>query len=149
MKYGIDYGNKKSNIDQRTGIRYGVIPCDLVDHLWDYMEAVYSAECPHCGTEIEDVVCGHCDMENDVEELEPVCHKYEGNGYILITGGDCIDLWVIKSPLYTYSKFCSPCAPGACYLPDFIEGSTPDDNKCYCLGSEWFNGAPGYEVHRL
>jgi hypothetical protein len=147
--YGIDYGNRKSNIDLKTGIRFGVIPCNTIDFLWDSLEAVYILECRSCGKEIEDDICPDCNTENNFEEIEPLSWKYEKNGYILTTGSDCIDIFVIKSPFYTYAKFCSPCAPGACYLPDFITDDKPDNNKCYCLDSEWFEQAPNYKIYTL
>ncbi len=74
--------------------------------------------------------------------------EYEREGYKLLTDSSG-DLWVIKSPYFTYAQFCSPCAPGACHLRNPLE--SPDDgNKCYCLGSDWFddNKAP-YPVYSV
>ena len=42
MTYGIDYGNRKTNIDLETGIRFGVIPMHEVTQAWcDDAEPVY------------------------------------------------------------------------------------------------------------
>lgn len=62
--------------------------------------------------------------------------RYEQDGYVLQTdsGGD---LWVFKSPYFTYAQFCSPCAPGACYLTSPLDEPN-ENNKCYCLGPDWF-----------
>ena len=145
--YGIDYGLGKTNIDLKIGIRYGVIPVNLVPFIWDYLEPIYILNCEKCGQEIDDGNCIHCNFENNFEELEPVSWEYKDKGYILQTGSDCVDLFIIKAQHYTYAHFCSPCAPGACYLPSHIKGAKPDMNKCYCLGSEWFDKKPEYEIY--
>lgn len=72
--------------------------------------------------------------------------SYESDGYKLQTdsGGD---LWVLKSPYKTCAQFCSPCAPGACYLTSPCE----DGAWAYCLGPDWFdqdNPCP-YPVFRV
>ncbi len=59
------------------------------------------------------------------------------------------DLWVFESPFFTYAQFCSPCAPGACYLRNPLDEPN-DNNKAYCLGHDWFDGGvapyPVYSV---
>ena len=57
-----------------------------------------------------------------------------------------VDIFVTKSPFYTRAQFCSPCAPGACYLLD----SDDRHEKAYCFGHDWFEGeiAP-YHVYRV
>ena len=62
--------------------------------------------------------------------------EYSGEGYEIRADRDG-DVWVFKSPYFTYAKFCSPCAPGACYLKDPLDGPH-EPNKCYCLGFDWF-----------
>lgn len=83
---------------------------------------------------------------------------WEKEGYKIQTdssGG----VWVMSSPYFTYAQFCSPCAPGACYLtmPLDVPHDAEDkalagfeDNKCYCLGSDWFddNKAP-YPIYSV
>jgi hypothetical protein len=49
-------------------------------------------------------------------------------------GGDDCDIFVMKSPYYTFGPFCSPCAPGAVYLRN---GDT-DGEKAYCFAPDWF-----------
>lgn len=59
------------------------------------------------------------------------------------------DILVMESPFFTYAQFCSPCAPGACYLTNPL--AEPDENnKAYCLGHDWFddNKAP-YPVYSV
>lgn len=78
--------------------------------------------------------------------------RLEEGGVVVQTQRDSMDLWVFKSPFYTYAQFCSPCAPGACHLshPLSEEALRPPQNKCYCLGHDWFedNKAP-YQVFRV
>jgi len=150
---GIDYGLGQSNIDKETGIRYGVIPISHVSGFWDVAEPVYYLSCPICEQELteipKDLICPYCgeeiDQEEDIYSLEPVCWRYEGKGYIL--EADETDIFIIKSPYYTYAQFCSPCAPGACYLPNPLNVKSPSEtwieefpnNKCYCLDKSWFD----------
>lgn len=49
-------------------------------------------------------------------------------------GGDDCDIFILKSPYYTRAEFCSPCAPGACYL----RNSDEDGEKAYCFAPDWF-----------
>lgn len=69
---------------------------------------------------------------------------YEREGYKIQTDSSG-DLWVFESPYFTYAQFCSPCAPGACYLANPLDVDAdgkplPEnlDNRCYCLGGDWF-----------
>jgi hypothetical protein len=58
-------------------------------------------------------------------------------------GGDDSDIFVMSSPYFTRASYCSPCAPGACYLlsPD------EDGDKAYCFGHDWFkDGKAPYPV---
>lgn len=73
-------------------------------------------------------------------ECDPL---YEAHGY-RITKCLSNDLFVSKSPFFTYAQFCSPCVPGACNLDSPLEDPSdqlkwPDSNKCYCLGIDWFS----------
>jgi len=72
---------------------------------------------------------------------------YKADGYVLQTDSYG-DLWVIKSPYFTYAQFASPCAPGACHLENPLEGYGMTEekkseklaaNKCYCLSGDWFD----------
>lgn len=71
------------------------------------------------------------------------------------------DLWVFKSPFFTYAQYCSPCAPGACYLanPLYVDADRKEVHqlckdfnvpKAYCLGHEWFEGGKApYPVYSV
>lgn len=81
----------------------------------------------------------------------------EQDGYAVKTD-DHNDLWVLKSPYFTYAQFCSPCAPGACHLGNPLDvehgpfkatsellAKECPANRCYCLGHDWFdNGKAPY-----
>jgi hypothetical protein len=151
---GIDWGMGKTNIDPATGIRYGVIPANDVGEAWfDQSEPDYGEpSCPKCGSELAecdggDYRCEHCETTidaNDSEQLypeSPLRHTYDADGYEITQGGDDTDLFITKSPFFTYATFCSPCAPGACHLRNPLRPEdAPDGNKCYCLGHDWFDG---------
>jgi len=146
---GIDYaGSSFVNRNSETGIRYGIIPTGherLSDWIYDELEPEYSAYCPWCGTELCDVEqnddgnydCPACEKEivdGDQWPESPDCYVLNGaeKGF----QDDSGDLWVTESPYYTNAQFCSPCAPGACYLANPCD----DGAKAYCLGADWFKG---------
>jgi len=158
---GIDYGNGITNIDEKTGIRYGVIPHSAIGSAWyDESEAEYGdPTCPNCGNapsnydneihdgyEIEkysmaEYACENCEYIFDGEQAypeEPLYFWYNSNGYV-IKQTDEVDIFVLKSPYFTYGQFCSQCAPGAIYLENPIK-EKDDNNKGYCLGHGWFEG---------
>jgi len=63
--------------------------------------------------------------------------SWEEDGYSLMIDGSG-DLWVFKSPYFTYAQYCNPCAPGACYLSNEL-AEPVESNKCFCLGPDWFD----------
>lgn len=81
---------------------------------------------------------------NDQYTEEDDCYLYSRDGYVIQTSS--LGLYVIKSPFYTLTAYCSPCAPGAGNL------DAPDAAgvRTYCLGAEWFEAeqAP-YAVFRV
>lgn len=161
---GINYAGPGStvNMDGETGIRYGVISQNAVnpDAIGDIFQSGtdtdyedYIAEAKSkLSSALDDYFHGDRlakavesafdaisqDLADNYEGTGDCARMdYESDGYKLSTdsGGD---LWVLKSPYFTYAQFCSPCAPGACYLTSPLE--TPvDGNKAYCLGLDWFD----------
>ena len=181
MNSGIDYGLGRTNINQQTGIRFGVIPVnalmpeavdDLFTHGKDLDYEAYideaKAKLSHALSDyfsdykhesdkpskldnaVESALDAISDGLSDNYEGTGDCTRmlYEKDGYRIQTdsGGD---IWVFESPYFTYAQFCSPCAPGACYLTNPLDEPT-DGNKCYCLGPDWFddNKAP-YTVYSV
>lgn len=122
---GIDYGLGTTNLDQKTGIRFGVIHSNEVLQAWaDCSEAIY----PEPEEELD------ADEEQDWYDCaEPIGHGYTSDGYVAYEGSDG-DIFVEKSPYFTRAQFCSPCAPGACYLMNPCE----DGERAYCFGHDWF-----------
>jgi len=155
MSYrGINYG-PLTNIDLKTQIRYGVIPHHEVGAAWyDESELIYPQTCcPECISDnIENDVCQDCGYElsdADIDLREPTACEFDQEGYLLSQDLDSPDIFVLKSPYYTYAQFCSPCAPGACYLTSPLD-VPHEDNKCYCLGHDWFeDGKAPYPVYSV
>jgi len=174
---GIDYGMGKTNVDAKTGIRFGVINQNEVGQAWyESSEPVYGEpSCCECGCfttedmpegiddnsdDNFDCYCpecerGICSDNEDMFPEYPECHVYDKEGILAHCGES--DIWIEKSPYYTWCDFCSPCAPGAGYLTsnksaqdikdcsgDSEDWGTSNDCKAYCLGHEWFedNKAP-------
>ena len=136
MSTGIDYGYGLTNIDHENGIRYGVIPSGDVLQAWaDDSEYVY----PEPESEDED--------DNDPDLCaEPIGFRYESGDYKAHQSGDDTDIFITKSPYYTFARFCSPCAPGAGHLRNY----DPDGVKTYCFGADWFeDGECPYPVYRV
>lgn len=148
----------KVNRDEKTGIRYGVIPSAEVGQSWfDDSEPICHsngfAYCQGCGTEIGEldetevgVLCPDCGKkweENQREETSDF--KYEGEG-IRAFQFDGPDIFIELSPYYALCRFCSPCAPGAGYLLD----SDDSGIKAYCFPHDWFEkGTAPYRVFRV
>jgi hypothetical protein len=152
--YGINWAGKETcNMNTETEIRYGVIPHHAIGGAWyDQSEPQYPEPdqpdliCPDCGERIigddsaswgDTLHCDDCDNDFDLESpdcMEPDSFTYEGDGYQCEQIGE-VDIFVSKSPYYTHAKFCSPCAPGACYLLSPCDEEGP---KAYCFGPDWF-----------
>lgn len=173
MGKGIDYGLGQTNIDRKTGIRFGVIHSHCVLQAWyDSAEGDYgNPTCPKCGNGARD----SNDGEDDPDSSEYECSKYacgdyacdeceylfdgeealgdSPNAWILDDGeykasqsGDGCDIFILSSPYYTRAQFCSPCAPGACHL----EHPCEDGERAYCFGHNWFeDGKAPYPVYSV
>jgi ribosomal protein L37AE/L43A len=96
-----------------------------------------------------DWACDDCRMLFDGEDAygeEPNGYYLDDGEYVATQSGDDCDVFVLKSPYYTRAAFCSPCAPGACYLLSPCE----DGAKAYCFGHDWFDdGIAPYPVYRV
>ncbi len=128
---GINYaGHTGVNQDKANGIRYGVMPQNEVLQAWaDSSEAQYPKR--EKGER-------QAAYERRMEFAEPIAFTYEREGYAASCGEDG-DIFIVRSPYFTYAQFCSPCAPGACYLRNPLD--EPDENnKAYCFGHDWFEG---------
>lgn len=149
--HGIDYGMGSANVDPKTGIRFGVIPLHaLGEFAPDEFEADYGdPTCPECGRLLDDYQCRACRTRWDADHCypdEPIGSYLDEGGYKAELHSDG-DVFVILSPYYTHAQYCSPCAPGACYLLSPVDPSGP---RAYCLGHEWFDsGKAPYPVWRV
>jgi hypothetical protein len=140
---GIDYGLGKTNVDTKTGIRYGVIHQNEVLQAWyESSEAYYPCkDCENHAGEDEDYN-SHCDF------CEPTSHYIDDKEY-QAEADSYGDIFIMKSPYYTKCQLCSPCAPGAGY----IMNSCDEGYMAYCFGHDWFwdtetTKAP-YPVYRV
>jgi len=192
MGAGIDYSMGTANFNPNTGIHFGVISQNVVLQAWaDSSEADYPSpidtndfECPKCRevyfpTEKDDwgdtVECKECGEEFELEDmdLEPYGFVLDDGEYKASCGEDG-DIFILRSPYFTYCQFCSPCAPGAGYLMnpfvnEWVNSGTgergvnsaedyPEDYKIkahyagfpktYCFGHDWFyEGKAPYPVY--
>ncbi len=173
MSAGIDYGRGQTNIDKNNGIRFGVISSHEVLQAWaDSSEGYYGdPSCPKCGHKAQeyserdededtengiefdgtggDYCCESCRYHFDSDEAygdEPISHYIDDEEYTAEQGGDDCDIFITKSPYYTRAAFCSPCAPGACYLASPCD----EGERAYCFGHDWFEGGKApYPVYRV
>jgi hypothetical protein len=142
----ITYRNYVSELQDR--IRYAPTQEDgnLSDVLEDYylgdrakddiLESAQEHEGAWTEEDIEELTQSVLDaiscLEFDEEEYE---YEDEESRFLLgfLGGGPMI--WVLKSPVITNVRLCSPCAPGAGDL------DSPDDDgyACYAVSEEWFD----------
>jgi hypothetical protein len=169
-RYGTDWGRGQTNVDD-NGIHFGVIHSGEVCQAWsDSSEADYGdPHCPKCGDRVvtfdddkhgeyepyhehtcSDYACETCEVIHDGESAfgdEPVAWTLNDGEYVAQQSGDDCDIFVLKSPYYTHAQYCSPCAPGACYLMNPTDKGGP---MAYCFGHDWFDGGvapyPVYDV---
>jgi hypothetical protein len=153
---GIDYGRGITNIDTDTGIRYGIIPqyqaASWIHDDWEYDYG--TPNCPQCGKEnipesehTQDYYCKDCEQYFYSDECypdEPLSLFIKTDEYELQLDNHG-DIWVFKSPYITRAQFCSPCAPGACYLLNYCSNG----DKAYCLGPDYFENEPPYPYEKL
>jgi len=174
---GIDYGLGRSNIGFE-GIRYGVIHHATVGTAW-YDESECYTHQPDAekiaeavaNNDKETLQALYADFgieqrfaENtDIEEIKNIledkfwdyaeCSEYfiDRDGLSAVQDANGTDIWILKSPFYTYGQFCSPCAPGAINLDNPLDLSElPENNKGYCLDHTWFeDGKAPYRVFRV
>ena len=153
---GIDYGMGITNRD--ANFHYGVISQHEVLQSWaDSSEAIYPdpETCETCGGEglqkgpngeWIDEPCEDCGGDGTYEDtdVEPIGFEYVGKGYECTQSADDPDIFITKSPYFTYCKYCSPCAPGA----GDIMASDPAGIMTYCFGHDWFeDGKAPYPVY--
>ena len=185
MTVGIDYGCGTTNIDHDTGIRFGVIPANDITQAWsEASEGDYGPpSCPKCGNEAvpidhadvpdldedapddwddegRDHACPECRHSFDSQDAygeEAIAWSLDDGEYRASQSGDDSDVFVLKSPYYTFGPFCSPCAPGAIYLRDAFgrddildreTGRQTTNIRAYCFAPDWFEWWPELDTPR-
>lgn len=165
---GIDYGNNQTNIDKETNIRYGVIsqgsinPESLDDIYFgsNSTDRNYDAWKEEIKSKIESALddfmlssqakelAEHAveDYDNlgDCYQSDEINPHFDDNEYIIEKCLD-FDLFIIKSPFFTYAQFCSPCVPGACNLDTPLNPACPNcnndflpENKTSCPAGDYY-----------
>lgn len=174
---GIDYSLGKSNVNEATGIHYGVISQNSISP--EALDDIYFASenlsykvsvsefknrisaCENLA-DLEGVISDVIrfakgglqeivfpldeqgtekvwslieDDFNDGYQSDDHDWLYEKDGHKLT---NCLqsDIFVLESPFYTLSQFCSPCVPGAGNL----DSPCPDGPRTYCLSHDYFEG---------
>ena len=96
---GIDYSLGMANKDNTKGIRYGVIHQNRILQAWCDSSEVYYGK--------------HTDewTDEEWENTEPISFYVDDEEYSM-ESDDYGDIFITKSPYFTYAQFCSPCAPG-------------------------------------
>ena len=178
---GLDYSRGLSNTDQSNGIRYGVISQNTVapDALNDFYSDGEDLAWKEALKEALESARNEAKENKDSEDIDEDrisddlgnCWEssagnllYEQDGYKL-TGCLDDDLFVLKSPFFTYAQFCSPCVPGAGDLDNPFESemnqaglkgegyakeaSEAGFPRVYCLGHDWFETGAPYAVYSV
>jgi len=150
------------NYDEKTGIHFGVISpnsiCQetLSDLCDKSIDTIYEESKKTFLSDLESFCDDHyLDFKNINEDSfidefnqnydnDNHGYEYEDKDYILHICDDNFGIFVIKSPYYTYTKQCSPCAPGAGDLDSPISKQEYDKVmygtvKAYCLPREFFD----------
>lgn len=166
---GVDWGafdgSNRAIIGDRV-FHYGVIPaCDVLQARVDSAEWVY----PEWDNEFYDAadVCDVCGktfakhqkvkrhefvnesaVESFNDSAEVSGFVFENGEYAAFQDGDDSDIFVTRSAFYTFSAFCSPCAPGAGYLRD--ARGAEDGVMTFCFDHSWYDdGIAPYGVWRV
>jgi hypothetical protein len=158
-----------SNYDEKTGIHYGVISpnsiCQetLSDLCYKSTDTIYEESKTDFTDslknilndngfsigQIDEVLTPAIDCFNENYENDNHGYEYEDKDYTLHISDDNFGIFVIRSPFYTFTRLCSPCAPGAGDLnaPSKIDKRFTDRSdpgftngvQTYCLPVEFFD----------
>lgn len=158
-----------SNVNTgKDGIRYGVIACnslnqDLVQELWygvgardvSWEQAVEELRAEITSEVMDEQEDGYDidDVQDEIDDRvesrkewiqieEPtIVGCYEGIEYQIGWLGGAPLLWVMKSPVKTFARLCSPCVPNAGDLDNVYEGDpneyNPGYSECYDVPADW------------
>lgn len=162
-KGGIDYGMGLTNIDPKTGIRFGVVHQNKMgDGFFESVASEYFQGCPNCGTELSDEQrdkleakmktingrlkgkCPHCNdyiSPDDIHGEEPIGQYIKQDG-IEASIDSLGDIFITKSPFYTRGTFCSPCAPGAVSIGPDYQTTNENHPRAYCFPDSWYSDKP-------
>lgn len=147
--YGEPHCPKCGGASVGVGSSVKEIGCkELEDRIDDILE-----NWEHAQYDSDDYVCEECKYVFGSESAFPEetsTFTFEEDGYKAFSD-EHGDVWMLKSPFFTYAQFCSPCAPGAVHLGNPLEEEMwNDNNRGYCFDKSWFEDekAP-YRVFRV
>jgi hypothetical protein len=150
---GIDYGNGLTNLNPKTKIRFGVIHQNHVPFFHEEATPYYDGielECGECNHDYvikdNDSDCPECGA-NTNDDVDPLAWAIDSEEIKAECSQDDVDIFVFESQYYTYAQFCSPCAPGACYLTSPLDFK--NENNKTCFGPTWFEGKPPYPIYEV
>jgi hypothetical protein len=140
-----------TNQDEK-GIHYGVIPKNnLFNSAEEFYDNAKDMSYADVIDKIQEAITGLSDYldEETIEDMVATATEnfdenyqddnalmvYEKDGYVIQGDNDDTDLFITKSPFYTFAPPCSPCAPGAGYL---LSAANGQPYKTYCLDKSWF-----------
>lgn len=106
--------------------RYGLDHIDQYDQYSKYRSS-------------EDFACPQCQLifgNDSAYPEDPIAWTYERQGFLLELDSQN-DVWIFKAPYVTYAQYCSPCAPGACYL--LVPCREGQGGLCYALDDSFFS----------
>jgi len=111
----------------KESIHCGVVNIDKIAQAWiDNSEPVF--------LEIKE--------GGEFEGNSVIAFIYDKEGYDISQWVDDHDIFIFKSPYFTYCEECSSCIPNA---GDIMK---PGHLKAYCLGHDWFDeGIAPYKVY--
>lgn len=170
---GIDYGLGQSNIDKATGIHYGMIAQNSVmpealEDVFNGRDLGYEQEEQELKDKLRHALSDYFSdhswgdankptrlaqaVDSAFDALDGWSDNLESSGPYYYESEETLqttdrgELWVFKSPFYTFAQFCSPCVPGAGNLDSPCETGP----KTYCLGHDWFDGGTApYPVYSV
>jgi len=139
------------NVNQASGIHYGVLPLKIVKQRWDELcEPLWEFDCPFCGEHLGNTFDDKCPVckaklnDEDFPQTDPSSFIYGEENYFIEQEMGQKVLCVLTSDYFTIADPCIGHSENAGDLTK--EGKM---FKAFCLGHEWFDDGAPYKVFRV